>query len=87
MSLSFRALKYRLPPIVEGKSREDIQNELGKELNRILENYKRAGSFIPEGLEETLLSLQKQEKFYLSEAKKVSKTSKTKKATSKRGKK
>lgn len=87
LSLSFRALKYRLPPMVEGRSREEIQNELGKELNRILENYKRAGNFVPEGLEDTLIFLHKQEKSYLSEAKKVSKTTKAKKTIAKRSKK
>ncbi|MBQ3643040.1 MAG: hypothetical protein II961_00450 [Candidatus Riflebacteria bacterium] len=87
LSLSFRALKYRLPPMLEGKNREDIQNELGKELNRILDTYKRAGSFVPEGLEDILKYLQKQEKFYLTEARKTSRTTKTKKAASKRGKK
>lgn len=73
--------------MLEGKNREDIQNELGKELNRILDTYKRAGSFVPEGLEDILKYLQKQEKFYLTEARKTSRTSKTKKAASKRGKK
>ena len=86
LTLSFRALKNRLPPVVEGKSREDIQNELGKELNRILESYKRAGNFVPEGLDNILIELQEQEKEYVADLKK--KALKTpKKKTTKRGKK
>ena len=77
LSLSFRALKYRLPPVLEGKSREEMQNELSKELTRILESYKRAGNFIPEGLGETLADLKEQEKDFSPKTK----TSKVKKST------
>ena len=92
LSLSFRALKNRLPPVLEGKSREEMQNELSKELNRILEAYKRAGNFIPEGLNNILLELAEEEIEFVNKLKKTktkakAKTKTTKKSAVKRGKK
>lgn len=56
---SLRSLKNRLAPVLEGKSREEIAQEIGVEMDKILSNYCRIGKFIEKLPDEIVAGLPK----------------------------
>ncbi len=61
LKISMRAYRFRLPPILEGKNREDMAQEIEKENRRVFSAFCREGTFFPKGIEEELERQEKKE--------------------------